>query len=173
MYLGDRGRQKIVIIDESWDLLTQSDAASFIEHGYRRFRKYGGSAVTITQSVNDLYGTSTGRAIAENSAHLILLGQKSEAIDALDKERRLPLDEAGIRHLKSLKTVPGRYSELFIIGDRGAGIGRLMVDPFRRLLYSTRPQDVADIKAQKMKGLDVIEAVREVMALRHQGEGHG
>lgn len=173
MYLGDRGRQKIVIIDESWDLLTQSDAASFIEHGYRRFRKYGGSAVTITQSVNDLYGTSTGRAIAENSAHLILLGQKSEAIDALDKEKRLPLDEAGIRHLKSLKTVPGRYSELFILGDRGAGIGRLMVDPFRRLLYSTRPQDVADIKAEKMKGFDVIEAVREVMALRHQGEGHG
>ena len=48
-----------------------------------------------------------------------------------------------------------------------------MVDPFRRLLFSTRPQDVADIKALKMKGFDVIEAVREVMALRHQGEGHG
>ena len=27
----------------------------FMEHGYRRFHKYGGVAVTITQSVNDLY----------------------------------------------------------------------------------------------------------------------
>ena len=173
MYLGDRSQSKIVIIDESWDLLTQSDAASFIEHGYRRFRKYGGSAVTITQSVNDLYGSSTGRAIAENSAHLILLGQKAEAIDALSKDKMLPIDDVGVRHLKSLKTIPGRYSELFIISDRGAGIGRLIVDPFRRLLYSTRPQDVAEIRALKQKGFDIIEAVRHLIAQRDLAARHG
>ena len=55
MYLGEQDRRKIVFIDEAWDLLTQGDVGKFIETGYRRFRKYGGSAVTVTQSVNDLY----------------------------------------------------------------------------------------------------------------------
>ncbi|ORP14430.1 hypothetical protein B7943_12470, partial [Vibrio cholerae] len=50
MYLGERDRRKIVFIDEAWDLLTQGDVGKFIETGYRRFRKYGGSAVTVTQS---------------------------------------------------------------------------------------------------------------------------
>ena len=91
MYLGERDRPRIVIIDESWDLLGMGDAATFMEHGYRRFRKYGGAAVTITQSVNDLYRSPTGRAIVENSANMYLLGQKAEAIEALKAERRLPL----------------------------------------------------------------------------------
>jgi conjugal transfer ATP-binding protein TraC len=55
MYLGERGQPKLVVIDEAWDLLTQGDVARFIETGYRRFRKYGGAAVTVTQSLNDLY----------------------------------------------------------------------------------------------------------------------
>ncbi len=63
MYLGERDRRKIVFIDEAWDLLTQGDVGKFIETGYRRFRKkYGGSAVTVTQSVNDLYDSPTGKS---------------------------------------------------------------------------------------------------------------
>jgi conjugal transfer ATP-binding protein TraC len=75
MYLGERGRQKLVLIDEAWDLLTQGDVATFIEHGYRRFRKYNGAAITVTQSLADLYANPTGRAIADNSAHTLLLAQ--------------------------------------------------------------------------------------------------
>jgi conjugal transfer ATP-binding protein TraC len=63
MYLGDRAEPKLVVIDEAWDLLTQGDVAKFIETGYRRFRKYGGAAVTVTQSLNDLYSNPTGRSL--------------------------------------------------------------------------------------------------------------
>jgi hypothetical protein len=52
------------VIDEAWDLLTQGDVAKFIETGYRRFRKYGGAAVTVTQS-------ALRRFLSKNtSAHL-------------------------------------------------------------------------------------------------------
>ena len=122
MFEGPRDQKKLVIIDESWDLLTEGDAAAFIETGYRRFRKYGGSAITLTQSVNDLYRSSAGRAIVENSAHLFLLGQKSEAIDLLKKEDRLALGEAGYALLKTVHTVPGRYSEVFIHGETGLSL---------------------------------------------------
>jgi conjugal transfer ATP-binding protein TraC len=33
-----------------------------------------------------------------------------------------------------------------VLTDRGGGIGRLVVDPFRRLLYSTDPREVAALR---------------------------
>ena len=166
MFEGPRNQKKLVIIDESWDLLTEGDAAAFIETGYRRFRKYGGSAITLTQSVNDLYRSAAGRAIVENSAHLLLLGQKSEAVDLLRKEERLALGEAGYTLLKSVHTVPGRYSEVFIHGETGSGIGRLVVDPFKRLLFSTRPGDIADIRQKRKEGHDLRSAIERVISDR-------
>jgi conjugal transfer ATP-binding protein TraC len=166
MFLGDREQPKLVIIDEAWDLLTQGDVARFIEAGYRRFRKYRGAAITVTQSLNDLYGNPTGRAIAENSAQTFLLAQPSQAIDQLRAERRLPMTDAGAELLKTVHTVPGAYSEILVLTGRGGGIGRLVVDPFRRLLYSTDPQDVAALRRLRATGLTVPAAIRTLLAER-------
>ena len=164
MYLGERDRPKIVIIDESWDLLTMGDAATFMEHGYRRFRKYGGAAVTITQSVNDLYRSPTGRAIVENSANMYLLGQKAEAIEGLKADKRLPLSDGGYALLKTVHTLPGVYSEIFFLTERGSGIGRLIVDPFKRLLFSTRADEVNALKRLRRQGLTLPEAIHRLLA---------
>ncbi|MBK5966713.1 type-IV secretion system protein TraC [Thiocystis minor] len=166
MYLGERAQPKLVIIDEAWDLLTQGDVARFIETGYRRFRKYRGAAVTVTQSLNDLYTNPTGRAIAENSAHTFLLAQPTQAIDQLLADKRLPLTEGGAELLKTVHTVPGVYSEILVIGDDGAGIGRLIVDPFRQLLYSTHPRDVAALTALRQQGLSLDAAIRQLRQTR-------
>lgn len=170
MYLGVRDRRKIVIVDEAWDLLTKGEVAIFIEHGYRRFRKYGGSAITVTQSVMDLYETKAGRAIAENSANMFLLGQKAEAINALKNLGRLPLSDGGYDLLKTVHTIPGLYSEIFFLTDYGAGIGRLMVEPFRRLLYSTKAEDVNAIRKKQVQGMSITDAVYEVMKDRQSAE---
>ncbi|WGS88655.1 type IV secretion system protein TraC [Methylomonas sp. UP202] len=163
MYLGERDRRKIVIIDESWDLLSMGDAATFIEHGYRRFRKYGGAAVTITQSVNDLYRSPTGRAIVENSANMYLLGQKAEALEAIRAENRLPISDGAFQLLKSVHTIPGVYSEIFFITEYGQGIARLVVDPYKRLLYSTKAEHVNAIKNLKRQGLTTDAAIRQLL----------
>lgn len=171
MYLGERDRRKIVIIDEAWSLLTEGEVAKFIEHGFRRFRKYGGAAIVITQGVNDLYKSEVGVAIAENSANMMLLGQKPEAISQLKKDERLGLTAVGYERLKSVHTIAGAYSEIFFITDRGAGIGRLIVDEFHQLLYSTKAEDVHAIKQYRDAGLNAADAIRRVMADR-KGVSH-
>jgi conjugal transfer ATP-binding protein TraC len=97
MYLGNRDQRKILIIDEAWDLLAKGNIAKFIETGYRRFRKYNGAAITITQSLNDLYNSPSGVAIAENSANLYLLYQKPETIESIKRQNRLMIGEGGLR----------------------------------------------------------------------------
>lgn len=166
MYLGDRDRKKIVIIDEAWSLLTEGDVAKFIEHGYRRFRKYNGAAITITQSVNDLYASPTGRAIAENSANSFLLGQKAESINLIMKEGRLPLSEGGFRILKSVHTIRGQYSEVFMLTESGSGVGRLTVDNFSKLLFSTAADDVHAINSKIKTGLDTAGAINAILKER-------
>ena len=100
-----------------------------------------GSAVTVTQSVNDLYDSPTGKAIAENSANMYLLGQKAETINALKKEGRLPLGEGGYEYLKTVHTVTGVYSEIFFITDlaMGTGIGRFFSSSIRFTSCCIRP----------------------------------
>ncbi|WP_295402620.1 hypothetical protein [uncultured Thiocystis sp.] len=118
---------------------------------------------------NDLYANPTGRAIAENSAHTFLLAQPAQAIDQLQAAKRLPLTESGAEILKTVHTVPGAYSEIMVIGDYGAGIGRLIVDPFRQLLYSTQPRDVAALTAWRRQGLTIDAAIGRLL----QDRGHG
>ncbi|MBX2808178.1 MAG: type IV secretion system protein TraC [Cellvibrionaceae bacterium] len=163
MYLGERNRKKVVIIDEAWDLLNQGDVAKFIEAGYRRFRKYGGSVVIITQSINDLYDSTTGRAIAENSATTMMLGQKAETIDSIKRDGKLQLSEYDYDQLKSVHTIPGAYSEIFIKSEFGQGVGRLIVNDFQKLLYSTRAEDVNAIKQYCDRGMSVTEAINAIL----------
>ena len=53
--------------------------------------------------------------------------------------------------------------------DQGAGIGRLVVDPFRRLLYSTRPHDVAAIRTLRQEGYSVRDAINQLLENRADG----
>ncbi|GAA4649320.1 IncHI-type conjugal transfer ATPase TrhC [Kistimonas scapharcae] len=168
MYLGDKAVKKLALIDEAWDLLGKSETvADFLETGFRRFRKYNGSGIVVTQSVMDLYNTPTGRAIAENSANMYLLGQKEQSIEAVKEEKKLPLSDGGYELLKTVRTESGHYSEIFCLTDRGSGIGRLIVDPYRLLLYSTNPKDVAAIdQKRKQHNLSAEKAIKAVLTDR-------
>jgi conjugal transfer ATP-binding protein TraC len=163
MYLGNRDQRKILIIDEAWDLLAKGNIAKFIETGYRRFRKYNGAAITITQSLNDLYGSPSGVAIAENSANLYLLYQKPETIESIKRQNRLMIGDGGYTFLKSVHTVTGQYSEIFFVTSYGVGIGRLMVDKYTKLLYSTHPDDIKKISERTSRGMTTAEAIEDIL----------
>jgi len=163
MYSGERAQKKVVIIDEAWDLLGEGNTAKFIEHGYRRFRKYNGGIVTITQGINDLAKTDAGRAALENSDFLFLLRQKAESLMALKESGRVLMDGWLFELLSSLHTVPGRYSEVYVRTPIGAGIGRLVVDRFTQLVYTTNPAEYARVEECQRQGLTLVEAIERCL----------
>lgn len=164
MYLGERNRKKIMIIDEAWDLIKSGPVSVFIEHGFRKFRKYGGSAIIATQSLNDLYENPVGRAIAENANMMLLLGQKPETIASIRDSGRLVLSEAGFNLLSTVASVGGVYSEIFVkSGHAGVGVGRLIVSNFEKMLFSTAPEDVNAIENYTNRGLNVTDAINHVL----------
>lgn len=151
MINGERARQKVLFIDEAWDLLASKTISHFIETGYRRFRKYNGAVVTITQSLEDLYNSTSGRAIAANSANYLFLAQKTETIQQLLQQHKLVLDAGAINQITSLRTRKGHYSEIFCMTDYGFGVGRLIVDRALQLLYSTNAIDIAELEALEQR----------------------
>jgi conjugal transfer ATP-binding protein TraC len=102
-------------------------------------------------------------AIAENSANMFLLGQKSETVERIKNDGRLMMSDGAFAFLKSVKTIPGSFSEIFIKTNNGVGIARLMVDRFTSLLYSSNPKDLELIKNKTRNGMTVAEAISAIV----------
>ncbi len=156
-----RGENKLVIIDEAWDLLTGGNTSQFMETGYRRFRKYGGGCFSITQSINDFYKIPAGVAIIENSDYMFLLRQRPESIEALKQSQKVSLSEGMYELLKSVHTDTGNYSEIFLYTPDGIAIGRLVVDRFTQLLYTTKADEYMKLKQLTDSGMSIRDAILE------------
>lgn len=163
MYYGDRKQKTALFIDEAWSLLAGGGSiGDFIEAFARRCRKYGGTLITGTQSVEDYYKNDGSTAALNNSDWVILLAQKPEAIISLKKSGKVVMDETKERLLKSIKMVSGQYSELMVINSNGYFVGRLILDRFSLALYSSKAEDVSRIKELQEQGKSLIEAVEIV-----------
>ena len=172
MYVGDRSRSKVVIIDEAWDLMGQGDAGQFIEAGYRRARKYGGAFWTATQSVEDYFKSPTALAAFENADCTFLLRQKPESIEKLAASGKFVMDEETKRQLVSVKKVEGRYSEVFCrVGDLPATVGRLFPDEFSFVLANTGAEIHQAIRDGVNQGMSEEEEIEAFIAQRRQTMG--
>lgn len=163
IYLGDRKTPSCLVLDEAWDLLRGKQSGLFVETAARRLRKYKGALVTGTQSVNDFYATPGAQAAFENSDWMCLLSQKSESIDLLTKSGRLSLG-GGEELLKTVHTKQGHYAEVMIAGPDGYAVGRLHLDPFSQMLYSTKAEDYAAALDLMADGLSLEDAITRLAA---------
>ena len=164
-----RDRRKLVIIDEAWQMLRGEHTTEFIENGFRRARKYNGAFLTATQSVADFFSSSAARAAYANSDWMLLLAQKSEEIARLRADGQLLLGAGEQELLQSLATEPGRFAEILVRCEGlGAGVCRLVIDPFARLLFSSRAGDHQAIEEKRSSGLAIADAVDAVLAERGQ-----
>lgn len=164
IFLGDRKTPTIICIDEAWDLLRAKQTGPFIETLARRLRKYNGSLVVGTQSVEDFYQSKGAMAAYDNSSWTCLLSQKPESITAYAKKSNC--SEGQIEVLKTVRKKGGEYSEIMISSENGYSVSRLVLDPFSQLLYSTNADDRRKIEPYRKQGLSITEAINKVLAER-------
>lgn len=113
----NRKTKKSIYLDEIWRLIgitSNKEVASFIYKIFKTIRKYGGSAVAITQDVSDLFSLENGiygKSILNNSSIKSFFSLEEENINVL-KEYENISDREKIE-IKSLK----RGESLMIVGD--------------------------------------------------------
>jgi conjugal transfer ATP-binding protein TraC len=169
MYLSDRSQRMILIVDEAWDLLKGGAGGDIIESVARRARKYNGSLWTATQSIFDYSQSIAARAAWDNSYWQCLLSQDGAAIETATREKLITLKPMEERLLKNLRTVQGVYSEVMIRGKSGEYmVGRFLVDPFSKALFSTQAGEFRELNQLCSSGLSMEDAVTEI-AVSHYG----
>ena len=113
----DRKIKKAIYLDEIWRLIgvtSNKNVASFIYKIFKTIRKYGGSAVAITQDVSDLFSLDNGtygRSLLNNSSIKTFFSLEEENIKVLSEYANLSEKEK--IEIKSLK----RGECLMFVGD--------------------------------------------------------
>ena len=113
----DRKIKKAIYLDEIWRLIgvtSNKEVASFIYKIFKTIRKYGGSAVAITQDVSDLFSLENGtygKSILNNSSIKTFFSLEEENIKILSEYTNLSEKEK--IEIKSLK----RGEALMFVGD--------------------------------------------------------
>lgn len=167
MYLGGRKQKIVLVIDEAWDMLKGGSGGAIIESVARRARKYKGALITITQGLEDYFSSPAGVAAYTNSYWKMIHMQNKENIEALIESKKIVLNHFQKRLLYSVKTEHGVYSELMIKGDGGeCVVGRMLLDPYSRVLYSTQATDYEAINKLCGQGIDLAEAI-EIVARKN------
>jgi len=164
MFKTDRATPVAILIDEAWDMLKGKGTAKFIEGVVRRARKYTGALITGTQSIDDYYDNPAAEVCLQNSDYLVMLAQKAETIDRLQKDKKLSFPDGYATRLKSITSVPGAFSELAIKGPTGWFMARLVLDPFSLAVYSSKGSTVAQLNRRKAKGMSTVEALEDMVA---------
>ena len=103
----NRKIKKSIYLDEIWQLIgitSNKEVASFIYKIFKTIRKYGGSAVAITQDVSDLFSLEKGiygKSILNNSELKAFFNLEEENLKVLEKYSNLSNKEK--IEIKSLK----------------------------------------------------------------------
>ena len=103
----DRSQRKAIYLDEIWRLIgvtSNMNVASFIYKIFKTIRKYGGSAVAITQDISDLFSLENGiygKSILNNSSIKTFFSLEEENIKILSEYANLSEKEKV--EIKSLK----------------------------------------------------------------------
>ncbi|ECK6995166.1 conjugal transfer protein TraG [Campylobacter jejuni] len=168
MYMSSDRKSRIqIIIDEAHRFLGKNPKMDdFIEQAYRRARKYDASVIIATQGFDDIYNAKdgglsrAGTVIINNSAYKIFMKQTETSVNMLIKSEVFSLSETDKEILRSIRTLKGEYSELFLMTPDDVKLPyRLVMDKYFYYLTTTDPKDKAKIKELTDQGIPLGEAI--------------
>jgi conjugal transfer ATP-binding protein TraC len=162
----------MLFLEECWKLLEGKATARFVTEWQRVARKYWLSIVMATQNLTDYFRPeSPGAEIAfENCSWKVILKQNSDTLESLRYNPKLAAfvkEDWQLELLQSVHSSPPHYSEAAIFGPDIKGvIGRLMLDPFTKLLTSTNAEDYQALENKVNRGMSIPAAIEDILSTR-------
>lgn len=143
-----RSLRKIVIWDEWWRAANEGKfILDFTFGAVKEYRKFNAGMVLVTQNFADFFESmlpEMTKNIYMNLEYVISLQQPTEEWIRLKNDSTVLISDFELDVLSTIKTEKGRYSEMFIMRRSGGrGIGRLVVPPFYRWIYTTDATEVS------------------------------
>jgi len=111
------GRRTRIYVDEIYLLFQNEQSANFLYELYKRARKWGGIPTGLTQNVEDLLKSETGRSMLQNSEFILMLSQGP-----------------GREKLQELLKIPEESMQYITNAVAGSGLmfaGRYGITPFK------------------------------------------
>ena len=96
----NKGRSTYIFIDEIYLLFQHEYSANFLFTLWKRVRKYGAYATGITQNVEDLLQSHTGKTMLANSEFIVMLNQAST--DRLELAKLLNISESQLSYITNV-----------------------------------------------------------------------
>ena len=150
----------MLVLDECWHLLKQTQGLDLIELFYRTMRKMGGSVLAITQSPEDFLASEIAPVILNNSSTLDILKLKK----GCDKLSHFGLNENQIKQAEDLEVRPGRHSQILVVfGDKSAVV-QFETSPLEYWISTTNALDLREEEAlrQRMPELSTLEILERL-----------
>ena len=132
--------KKILVLDECWQLLKDTQGTDLVETFYRTARKMNAAVLSISQNPTDFLDASIASVMINNSPIKYILRLK----EGHDKLALFGLNENEIKAAGELEVRPGRYSEVFIKFDDRSVIARLEPSPLEYWAATTDALDLAE-----------------------------
>ena len=131
--------KKILVLDECWQLLKETQGTDLVETFYRTARKMNAAVLSISQNPEDFLEASIASVMINNSPIKYILRLKQ----GHEKLLLFGLNENEIKAASELEVRPGRFSEVFIKFDDEGVIAKLEPSALEYWAATTDPIDLA------------------------------
>ncbi|MFA4960261.1 MAG: DUF87 domain-containing protein [Candidatus Pacearchaeota archaeon] len=138
--------RKILLIDESWSLLSRTEEAGYIFEIVKTCRKFNLGLLLINQEVEGLLDSKAGKSVLANSAYTVLMKQRPAVIDNIC--RTFHLSERERLHLLTANIGEG----LLMMEDEHSEI-KVIASPKEHELITTNPDELKNKEKQPEKKL--------------------
>jgi type IV secretory pathway VirB4 component len=160
--LRDKSLRKMIVIDEGWRFFNDEIGSRLIENLYRTARKSNGLVLSISQSPVDFLNTKAATAIITNSYVKYIL-RLTKGHDLLPQ---FGLTASEIEAVKTLSSVPRKYSDLYLKFNEHGTVIRVEPSALDYWICTTDPEDSLKESALRTEHPDwpdarILEALAE------------
>ena len=151
--------EKLLVLDEAWDLINRPASAVFMEKASRRVRKYQGSMVILTQKLTDAI-SSAGKTIINNSNLVVVMKQNAKAVEEAIDDKLVDFSEVHKELIGEVRKT-NDFSEFFVLNKMNHmyGLLRFKTDAFSYLLFTSKVKEKDEIAKLVKQGYSKQEAL--------------